>query len=54
MTWLNLSVYNNTDYQTKNGNSLLENMLDDVNDQKNKYSYSKAYTLEDFYGMAIK
>ena len=54
MTWLNLSVYNNTDYQTKNGKSLLENMLDDVNDQKNKYSYSKAYTLEDFYGMAIK
>lgn len=54
MTWLNLSVYNNTDYQTKNGKSLLENMLDDVNDQKNKYSYSKAYTLEDFYGMVIK
>lgn len=54
MTWLNLSVYNNTDYQTKNGKSLLENMLDDVNEQKNKYSYSKAYTLEDFYGMVIK
>lgn len=54
MTWLNLSVYNNTDYQTKNGKSLLENMLDDVNEQKNKYSYKKAYTLEEFYGMAIK
>lgn len=54
MTWLNLSVYNNTDYQTKNGKSLLENMLDDVNEQKEKYSYSKAFTLEDFYGMLLK
>lgn len=54
MTWLNLSVYNNTDYQTKNGKSLLENMLDDVNNQKDNYSYNKAYSLEDFYGMVIK
>mgnify|MGYP000844637798 CR=1 FL=1 len=54
MTWLNLSVYNNTDYQTKNGKSLLENMLDDVNNQKNNYSYNKKYTLEEFYGMTIK
>lgn len=54
MTWLNLSVYNNTDYQTENGKSLLENMLDDVNNQKDKYSYKGAYTLESFYGMVIK
>lgn len=54
MTWLNLSVYNNTDYRTKNGKSLLENMLDDVNNQKENYSYKGEYTLESFYGMIIK
>lgn len=54
MTWLNLSVYNSMDYYTKNGKSLLENMLDDVNNQKNNYSYNKKYTLEEFYGMTIK
>lgn len=54
MTWLNLSVYNNTDYRTANGRSLLENMLDDVNNQKNNYSYKGEYTLENFYGMIIK
>jgi 5'-3' exonuclease len=54
MTWLNLSVYNNTDYQTKNGKTLLENMLDDVNLHKEEYSYNKKYSLEDFYGMTIK
>ncbi len=54
MTWLNLSVYNSMDYQTENGKSLLENMLDDVNNQKNKFSYNKPYTLEDFYNMIIK
>lgn len=54
MTWLNLSVYNNTDYDTVEGKSLLETMLDDVNDQKNNYSYKGEYTLESFYGMIIK
>ena len=54
MTWLNLSVYNNIDYRTKNGKSLLENMLDDVNNQKDNYSYKGEYTLESFYGMIIK
>lgn len=54
MTWLNLSVYNDMDYRTENGKSLLENMLDDVNKQKDKYSYNKSWTLEDFYGMIIK
>lgn len=54
MTWLNLSVYNNTDYRTKNGKGLLENMLDDVNSQKDNYSYKGEYTLESFYGMIIK
>ena len=54
LVWLNLSVYNNTDYLTKNGNSLLENMLADVNLQKDKYSYNKTFTLENFYGMLIK
>lgn len=54
MTWLNLSVYDNIDYQTKNGKSLLENILDDINEQKDKYSYKDEYTLERFYGMIIK
>lgn len=54
MTWLNLSVYNSVDYPTENGKSLLETMLDDVNNQKDKYSYKEAYTLESFYGMLIK
>ena len=44
----------NTDYKTANGKSLLENMLDDVNNNKTKYSYNKPYTLEDFYGMLLK
>lgn len=54
LTWLNLSVYNESDYITENGKSLLENMLDDVNSNKNSYSYNKACTLEDFYGSLIK
>lgn len=54
MTWLNLSVYNSVDYPTENGKSLLETMLDDVNNQKDKYSYKNEYTLESFYGMLIK
>lgn len=54
MTWLNLSVYNSIDYITENGKSLLENMLDDLNEQKEKYSYNKSFTLEDFYGMLLK
>lgn len=54
MTWLNLSVYNEMNYHSRSGKSLLERMLDDVNLQKDKYSYNKAYTLENFYGMPIK
>lgn len=54
LTWLNLSVYEKLDYQTENGKSLLENMLDDINKQKNTYRYKKAYSLEDFYGLLIK
>jgi hypothetical protein len=54
MTWLNLSVYNSVDYPRENGKSLLETMLDDVNNQKDKYSYKNEYTLESFYGMLIK
>ena len=54
MTWLNLSVYNETDYPTESGASLLETMLDDINANKNNYKYNKAYTLEDFYGTLIK
>lgn len=54
MTWLNLSVYNEIDYKTENGKSLLDNMLDDVNNQKDKYSYNKEYSLENFYGLVIK
>lgn len=54
MTWLNLSVYNEMDYLTENGKSLLENMLEDVKQNKYKYKYNKLYTLEDFYGSLIK
>lgn len=54
MTWLNISVYSDMDYQSENGKSLLINMLDDVNKQKNTYSYKGKYTLEDFYGLTIK
>lgn len=54
MTWLNLSVYNEHNFQYENGKSLLVNMLDDVNKQKNSYNYSKPFTLEDIYGSIIK
>lgn len=54
MTWLNLSVYNSQNWYSENGKSLLENMLDDVNRQKDNYSYKDEYTLEQFYGMIIK
>ena len=54
MTWLNLSVYNEMNYHSRSGKSLLERMLDDVNLQKDKYSYNNTYTLENFYGMSIK
>lgn len=52
LTWLNLSVYDKSDYQTYNSEELLENMIDEVNSKK--YSYKKDYTLEAFYGMLIK
>lgn len=54
MTWLNLAVYDETNWRNKDGRSLLEHMLEDVNAQKDEYSYNKAYTLEQFYGMPIK
>lgn len=54
MTWLNLSVYNSQNFLYENGKSLLENMLDDINDNKDSYSYDKAFTLEDVYGSIIK
>jgi hypothetical protein len=54
MTWLNLSVYNDMDYISENGKSLLENMLNDINEQKDTYSYNKKYSLEEFYGLTIK
>ena len=54
MTWLNLAVYNEMNWKSKDGRGLLEHMLDDVNAQKDKYSYNKEYTLEQFYGMIIK
>lgn len=53
MTWLNLAVYNDMDFKSK-GKTLLVNMLDDINKNKNSYSYNKEYTLEDFYGLPIK
>ena len=54
MTWLNLSVYNEMNYYSRSGESLLERMLNDVNLQKDKYSYNKTYNLENFYGLPIK
>ena len=54
MTWLNLSVYNEDNFLYENGKNMLTNMLDDINKHKGDYSYSKPYTLEDFYGLAIK
>ena len=50
MTWLNLETYNGISVC----GDLLRNMLIDVNDNKDKFSYKKSYTLEDFYGMMIK
>ena len=54
MTWLNLSVYNEYNFQYENGKSLLMNMLDDVNLNKFSYNYNKPFTLEDIYGSIIK
>jgi len=54
LTWLNMSVYNNTDYPTPTGKGLLENMLDDLNNQRDKYTYKKEFTLESFYNMLLK
>ena len=54
MTWLNISVYQDGDYITYDGRSLLENMLNNVLEQKDKYSYNKKYTLEQFYGLLIQ
>ena len=49
-----LSVYNEDNFLYENGKNMLTNMLDDINKHKGDYSYSKPYTLEDFYGLAIK
>ncbi len=54
MVWLNLSVYNENNYLSENGKSLLENMIDNVSKQKDQYNYNKSYSLEEFYGMIIK
>lgn len=54
MTWLNLSVYNEYNFQYENGKSLLLNMLDDVDKNKDSYNYDKPFTLEDIYGSIIK
>lgn len=54
MTWLNLSVYNEYNFQYENGKSLLMNMLDDLDVNKDSYNYDKPFTLEDIYGSIIK
>lgn len=55
MTWLNLAVYNDDNFLYENGKSLLENMLDDINAQRDTYSYNKSeFTLESVYGLTIK
>lgn len=50
MTWLNLETYNGI----RVCGDLLINMLDNIKHNKDTYSYNKAYTIEDFYGMIIK
>lgn len=54
MTWLNLSVYNEQNFLFENGKSLLQNMLDNIDLNKDRYSYGKAFTLEEIYGSMIK
>ena len=54
MTWLNLSVYNEMNYHSRSGKSLLERKLDDIKKKKNKYRYKNTNTQEKFYGMPIK
>ena len=50
MTWLNLETYNGV----KVCGDLLKNMLENIRENKDTYSYKKSYTLEEFYGMIIK
>ena len=45
LVWLNISVYKD---------QLIEDIFQDINIQKDKYIYSKKYTLENFYGFVIK
>lgn len=54
MTWLNLSVYNEYNFRYENGKSLLLNMLDNLKENKDSYSYNKPFTLEEIYGSIIK
>lgn len=53
MTWLNLSVYNDVNVMYS-GKSLLISMLEDVENNKNGYSYNSEYSLENLYGLLIK
>lgn len=54
MVWLSLSVYNDLDFVNSERKNLLESMLEDVDRQRNSYSYDKEWTLESFYGMLVK
>lgn len=49
MTWLNLAVYNEQNFLFENQKSLLENMLEDVNRNKDSYKYSDKFDLEHMY-----
>jgi 5'-3' exonuclease len=53
MTWLNIAVYNSQNYWYNN-KTLLYNMIDDIDKQKNKYYFKNNFTLEDIYGLMIK
>lgn len=48
MTWLSVNVYDNSQM------GFLMSMTEAVGETKDSYSYKKAFTLEDFYGMLIK
>lgn len=54
MVWLNFSTYEANDFFTESGKSLLKEMLENVNENSDKYNYRGLYNLESIYNMLIK